>query len=387
LASPSAAEREQAGAALAAIGARNFYQPVLALLADPDPSVQRTAVQAAAAMRSPELVPALVYRLARRETAQAAAEALAAYGAGTERLLAKVLANPAEDPEVRRNAPRALGSLASPEAASVLLQHLDDPDAALRRQVDLALTRLARLHPEVPIERERVRRACLVELERAYRALAAADALGLDPDPAHSSRPGDARATARHLLAWALRERVDQAAERACRLLSVLLPGADLDLVQANLRDASAGRRAIALEILDTVLDRRLKRRLVPLLDGRSREAKLREGAAFFAVPRLDGPSWLQALLGDESPWIAAAALGFAAAEGLPVPGSGLEALLGHPAPYVREAAFLATLRLAPEGERLAAARRLAEDPYPPLRGRAATFARAAEATVRKASA
>jgi ATP/ADP translocase len=375
LGSADPSQREQAARVLGAIGVPGFYQPVLVLLSDADARVRRAAVQAAAAMRSPELLPALVYRLARGETAQAAAEALAAHGPGIERLIAKVLANPREEPDIRRNAPRVLGRLATPEAVAILLVYLDDPDPALRRNVDLALARLARTHPELPVDLDRIRRACLIEMERAYRVLAAAEALGLDEAPfRRQGAPLPPRSDGRQapaLLAAALGERVDRAAERVSLLLGIVHPGAELDLVQMNLRDPSPARRANALEILDAVLDKRTKRRLVPLLDDRPREAKLREGAAFFSIPRLDGRAWLEALLGDESPWIATTALGFAVEVGLPVPRAGLGALLEHDAPFVREAALLAAQRLWPEAEREAAAARLCDDPFPPLRARA----------------
>jgi len=375
LGSADPSQREQAARVLGAIGVPGFYQPVLELLADPDARVRRAAVQAAAAMRSPELLPALVYRLARGDTAQAAAEAIAAHGPGVERLVAKVLANPREEMDIRRNAPRVLGRLGTPEATAILLVYLDDPDPVLRHNVDVALARLARTNPELPIDLGRIRRACLIEMERAYRVLAAAEALGLDEAPARRetapNRPPHVGRPASALLAGAIGERVDRAAERVCLLLGILYPGAELDLVQMNLRDPSPARRANALEILDAVLDKRTQRRLVPLLDDRPREARLREGARYFSIPRLAGRAWLEALLGDESPWIATTALGFAVEEGLPVPRPGLDALLDHDAPFVREAALLAAQRLWPEAERESAAGRLADDPYPPLRARA----------------
>jgi ATP:ADP antiporter, AAA family len=379
LGSPEPSQREQAGRVLASIGVKSFYQPVLQLLADPDPAVRRAAIQAAATMRSPELVPALVYRLARGEAAQAAAEALAAFGPGIEKLLGKVLGNPREELGMRRNVASVLGRIATPEAVAILLEHLEDPDPVLRRNVDRALARTVRSRPGLAIAANRVRRACLLELERGYRALAAAEALRLDADairpPTWSGVPPPEARRAGALLASALRERVDRASERVCLLLGVVHPGAELDLVQLNLRDPSPVHRANALEILDNVLDKPLKQRLLPLLDDRPREAKVREAAAFFAIPALEGRAWLGALLGDESPWIAATALAYVAQEGIPVPGSGLLALLEHPVPYVREGALLAAWRVLSEPERAAAVRKAEADPYAPLRERARALA------------
>jgi ATP/ADP translocase/HEAT repeat protein len=391
LGSPDPWQRRLATRVLGAIGAKGSYQPVLQLLSDPEPSVRRAAIQAAGIMRSPELLPALVHRLARGETAQAAAEALAAYGPGMERLMGNVLGNPGEDLEIRRNAPRVLGRLATAEALGPLLEHLDDPDPALRRAVDQALWRVARAHPEVPLPLARMRRACMMEVERAYRAVAAAEALRLDPGdfrpPAWNGVAAAGSLRAGALLASALRERVDRAGERVCLLLGIMHPGAELDQVQANLRDPSPARRANALEILDNVLDKPLKRCLVPLLDDRPREAKVREAAALFHLPPLEARDWIGALLGDESPWIAATALTYVAEEAIPVPGSRLLSLLEHPAPFVRESALLAAWRLLSEAERATAVQKLAADPFPPLRARARELAGRMGAAARQATA
>jgi len=388
LASPEPAQRLQAARVLAVINVRSFYQPVLDLLADPDLSVRRAAIDAAGVMRSPELVPALVYRLARRETARAAAEALAEHGPGIERLVAKVLSQPGEDPEIRRNAPRVLGRLATPEAVRLLTEFLDDPDPALRRNADMALARAVRARPELAVDEVRVRGACLQEMGRAYRALAAAQALRLPDDPfprrvipAPAGRLPRGREGAAALLGSALRERVDRGAERVCLLVGVVHPGAELDLVQANLRDASPGRRANALEILDNVLDKSVKRRLVPLLDDRPREARLREGVSYYSLPRLDATGWIAQLLGDANPWVTAAAAWHCGESGMAPLGPRLVELLGHRVAFVREAALMALERLLPGPGVADAARRLATDPFEPLRARAQALVEAGPRT------
>jgi len=179
---------------------------------------------------------------------------------------------------------------------------------------------------------------------------------------------------------------VDRGAERVCLLVGVVHPGAELDLVQANLRDPSPRRRANALEILDNVLDKAVKRRLVPLLDDRPREARLREGVGLYPLPRLDAAGWLAHLLGDDSPWMAAAAAWHCGESGTAPLEPRLVELLEHRVPFVREAAFIALERL-PAGPGLAAAaQRAAADPFEPLRARAQALVEA-QAAPRTASA
>jgi hypothetical protein len=360
------AEREQVARAVGLAGSAELVPLLVPLLDDPSALVRRAALRAAAALRAQGLVPSLVRALADRRTAEVAAEALGAYGPGIEGALRDVLADPQAPAEVRRCIPRALGRLATPAAAAALAEHLDEPDARLRRAVDRALAAIARANPDVPLDRERLRRACLVEIEKGYRALAAAEAMGLEPSPRRGlPPPGGATSAA---LAVALAERADRAGRRATGLVALLSPGSDLDPVLLALDDESPGHRAHALEILDHVLEPRLRRLLVPLLDGRSRAARLREVEGVLRLPRRGAAAWLPALAADEDDWVAASALHHAAAIRAGLTASGVLGLLAHPSPFVREAALVAAVRLLPEEAAREACRRAAGDAHPALR-------------------
>jgi len=311
-------------------------------------------------------MPALLRRLAPREPARAAAEALAAWGAGAEPGLAGLLGDRAQEPPLRCRASWALGRIGTPAAVHILLRHVDAEDDSIRNAVHGALARTALRHPETPIDRDRLARVLRVELELAWRALAAAEALGLpegDGPP-----PAGREAAARHLLAGALREKVARAVDRALLLCRVLRPDGDLDLARERLSDGSSDRRAAALELVDALLDGSLRRRLVPLLDDRPRAGRLRDAEALYATPRLAPEAWLAELLRDESPWLLAAAC-HAAGE-LRIAGAAprVRELLAHRAPYVREAALAAVARLLPAEEAAVAARALAADPFEPAR-------------------
>jgi ATP/ADP translocase/HEAT repeat protein len=372
LGSPVAAERVLAARVLGAIGVRSFYQPLLELLGDVDPAVRRAAIGAAGQLGSPELLPALVYRLARRDTARDAAAALAAFGPGVEPTLGRVLGNPLEEPAIRRAVPAVLARLATPEAAAILVRHVDAEDEALRHAVDHALVRIARQRPGVAVDAGRVTQALRAEVALAYRALAAAEALGLDDGAGRP--PTDGAGGARHLLAVALREQLGRAVDRSLLLARVLHPAAGLELASAALGDPL--RRAAAVEMIDAVLPKALKRRLVPLLDDRPRAARLREAEGLYELPRLGPDAWLGELLRDESPWLAAAAAHAAGALGVGAVAGRVRELLSHPVPWVREAALEALERLLPEAELAAAARELTADPFEPARARAARLAR-----------
>jgi HEAT repeat protein/ATP/ADP translocase len=369
LGSPHAEERAEAARVLARIGVKNFFQPVQALLADTDASVRRAALEAAGSVRSLELLPALLRLLGRRDTARAAAEALVAFGPGVEGRLARALADPREDPELRRRLARVLGRLGTDEAATLLVDHVDDDDEGLRGAVALALARAVRRRPGLAVDRPRVGQALQVELLLAWRATAAAEALGLSEG--RGPPPRGAAEGARHLLATALREKVDMAVDRALLLARVLRPDADLDLARARLADRSPARRAAAVEMLDSVLDQRLRRRLVPLVDQRPRSARLREAESLYRLPRLDADGWLGELLRDEGAWIPAVSAHAAGLLGFTGAAPRVRELLQHPSPFVREAALGALGRLLSRPQAAAAARELTADPFEPTRAQA----------------
>ncbi|MBI5066692.1 MAG: HEAT repeat domain-containing protein [Deltaproteobacteria bacterium] len=333
------------------------------LLHDADPSVRSAALASAGAARTDALLPALAAALGHAGSWRAAADALAARGAGTEAVLAPLLADARERPVLRRRAALVLGRLATPEAAALLARRVGDEDEAVRGAVAEALGRAIQLHPGLPLERDLVLRVIRVELVLAWRAVAAAEALGL---PEASGRARDARDGARHLLAAALTERVDRAVDRALRLVRLLQPAAELDLAREALADQR--RRAAGVELLDTLLDRRLRRLLLPLVEQGSRRARLREVAG---LAPLDSPDWLRELLRDEGAWMAAAAA-WAAGELRRVDAAPRVAeLLTHPVDWVREAALTALERLLPPAELARAARDLTADPFAPARERA----------------
>lgn len=344
--------REHAARVLGAIGVRNFYQPVLELMNDREPSVRREAVRAAGVLRSPEFVVPLIYRTRTTETGTEAVEALSAYGAGIAPTLAKVLANPDEEVSIRRSVVRVLGRMGTPEALEILLQHLEDPDAELRLRLYRALAAIVRSQRLSAARRRQVQAALDLELTRAYHTLACAERLSLSIAPGIKIPVRGAMAAA-SLLDSALTEKVGHAEERVFLLLSALYPDAGMEHIYLGIRDAAqayAGRRrANAVELLDNVLDRRQKRKLLPLVDDLPRPEKLRAVQGLLALRPLGERETLAELCRDESAWIRACALHYASEIRHPEAAESVLAASTDPDPVVRETALVTALLTRPE--------------------------------------
>ncbi len=381
---PDPAMREQAARVLGEIGVRNFYQPVLELMGDPVLAVRTCAIEAAGKLKAPELVTALIYRLAREETAGAAVEALASYGAGIENTLERVLDNPLEEPAIRRGVPRVLGRLGTARAIVTLSAHLDDPDEGLRKNLYRALGRALRKRPGLLIDRKALLKALEYELSRGYHALVCAEALRLSGPPTRST-PRTGKAAGEALLHSALYEKVELCEERIFTLLAILFPDAEVELIYAGFKAAGAQdaalRRANALELLENLLDRPLRAKLFPLLEDLPREARLRAAAEHVTLPSLDAAARTRELLSDESPWVRACALYLCGER----PDPALEGLvaesLEHSAPMVREASVAALEKMLPLSQLGPRMEKRANDDSPMVRERARAILQAVAAS------
>lgn len=302
--------REYAGRVLGAIGVKNFYQPVLQLMSDPEVRVRREAINAAAVLKAQEFVIPLIYRTQDIETLREAVNALTAYGNSIVAVLAKVLSNEHELHSIRQAIARVLGRLASPEAVEIISQHLEERDEELRARLYRSLARAVRGRRLVLKDTAAVTTALERELRQAYATLHQAEVLGLGVGPsANTPRSGDAAAKA--LLASALTEKVAQIERRIFLLLAVIYPDADMELIHAGMQDSTgdgARRRANAVELLDNLLERGLKKKFLPLLEEAPRAERLKHVAEVYPQPVKTPRDVLAELVKDETAWVRACA-------------------------------------------------------------------------------
>jgi AAA family ATP:ADP antiporter len=370
---------------LGAIGVKNFYQPVLELMSDPEPSVRRQAIHSAGVLQSPEFVIPLIYKTPSKETGAEAIEALSSFGPSIAPTLGKVLTNALEEIDVRRSVARVLGRIGTPEAIEMLLPHLAEPDGELRSRIYRALARATRTRRLGSHDRRKVEAALELELARAFRSLSIMEALGLEavrtkpPFPTKSpfATPG-ASWTAKRLLGTALNETVSRCEERIFLLLAVLHPEAGMAHIHQSLREPvdslTQRRRANAVELLDNLLDRQLKRRLLPLVEDAPAKERLAAARELLRLPHPVAPEALADLCRDENPWIRACALLYAAESESAVAKEAVLTGVTDPDPVVRETALKCALKARPQ-EAAALAEKRREDESKAVRRMAESIA------------
>ncbi len=343
--------RQHAARVLGAVGVRNFYQPVLELMNDMEPSVRREAIASAGVLCSSEFVVPLIYKTRSAETGREAVEALSQFGPSIIPTLGKVLQNRLEAQPIRCAVARVLGRLGTAQAASLICRQLDEADEELRSVLYRALAKAVRTQ-KVPVDRDAVKAALDREFNRAFHALHAGGVLGLGNGPGpHTPRRG--RKSAAALLASALTDKVAATERRIFTLLAVLYPYAEMERIHAGIRDAAAEdaprRRATAVELLDNLLDRDLKRKLLPLADDVPRSEKLAAVAELLPPFSREQGALLADLLGDESAWVRACAVYYATEVGEPAVADRVSAAVGDASPVVREIALVCSHRARPD--------------------------------------
>lgn len=331
LASPDPVLRGQAAWVLGEIKVRNFFRPVLELMKDPQPKVQIAAIVAAGQMASTELIPLLIYKLARRETARAAAQALARYGASVVPILAKVLANNDEERSIRRQIPRILASIGDKPSLEVLIDNLASDDEDLRWRIAREAARLKDRLPDAIISPVRVKPQVQAEIREYYQTLAAlADIGGIDYPLGVD------------LLVDTMHERLARSQDRLFRLLAILYPLRTIDVVHRNLESPVKVVRANAIELLDNLLEKDLSRLIMPILDEAPMLQKIEFGQNACQVKRRSREDWLGVFLASQDTWLRVCALYDVGETGLDIFTLQVEEALTDPDPLVRETAVRA---------------------------------------------
>jgi HEAT repeat protein len=256
------AQRVSAAAVLGETALAAFHRPLLTLLADPEPSVRRAALQASGEVRHAALWPTVCEQLARPDLRLAAVRALLRGGPEALPAVAAAADREAGGAAERLLLVRLAWRLGGRAAVPVLLRWAEGRDLRVSVESLDALVRLG--YAPSAVERRALQDRVDRELLRATDLVATAADLG-DPDG---------------LLGRALRLEWRWRAEAILARLDLLEPSAALRDVRQQLREAR-GERGLAMEALEVLLPRDLGRALVTLLDELPERERLERLAAW----------------------------------------------------------------------------------------------------------
>lgn len=318
------------------IAVRNFYQPVLKLMHDDSIRVQNAAIDAAGVMQSPELIPAVIYKLGHRETARAASAALVVFGDEVVQTLGKVLSHAPEDAFIRRQIPRILERIGSKDCLNILCQSLETEDPESRLEVIRSVARLCeRLDHRVP--EEQIERLIDEEIERYYQLIAVRSDFESLP-----------QSDSLELMSDAIDERLNRARDRFFLLLGVIYPLKSIELIYSNLKSNNMTIRSNAIEVLDNLLNKDLKRRLLPIVENTSQENMLSNAEEFYQLERSKPEVWMEKFLNSSEVWLVVVTLTVVGEMKQTLHLPLIREHLRHRNPIVRETALQTLYRLLP---------------------------------------
>jgi AAA family ATP:ADP antiporter len=313
-----------------------FEEALRRLVEDEDEEVARTAIRAVARHGAAPFAISLVAQLGRPPLVEEASTALVAAGDATLGPASLALADPRCDRAVRRAIPGVLERIGTPEAASVLAEHLLEGDATLRLRTLVALVHIRDQHKDIALDPGGLEAALGAEVLGHYRSYQILS---------HVSSPDPGQETVERGLRAAMKEEL----ERIFRLLDLLHPRRDFRSAWAALRSGNAFIHGQALDLLDSALRPEMKRLLVPLVDPEvPEEQRVRLAHRLVGAPLETPEQAVAALAGTGDPWLRSCAAYAIGAQGLRSLEPQLEAWSDDPDPLLRETVRQARSKLAP---------------------------------------
>ncbi len=286
--------RRQVPQIIGKLQVKSFYNPLLDLFDDSDVEVRSAAIVAAGEMGAPQLLRPLVNKLSERACAPAAVKALWAYGPAAAGEVVQLLADEGSDAMTRLVAVQVLERLDGRPIVQALLKQIDAPDNELRMATYRALTKIKARDEHFALPAEALERALIRELKTYYRFYVI-----------HADLES---ALAGSLLGHALDTRMADGLDRILHLLELRQSGQMLTLVGQALASDQQQKRAIAIELIDTVLDRPMKELFIPLLEAPA-STVLAIASERFSILSQPPEKWMAELVSADDPWLQSCAL------------------------------------------------------------------------------
>jgi len=272
-----------------------------ALLNDGDRVVVAAAFQTTAALKNRTYLPTILRRLGDVNLRGAAVEALAEYGPRIIGTLSDLMDDDSVSMAVRRQIPRVLRLIPNQRSVTALLDFIASPNLALRGAALRALNRLRESAPDLDYGSIPVSERVLDEAKYYFQmnaALIAFREYGKPQTPAG-------------LLVNTLHHRLEESLDRLFRLLGLKYPPLQIYAAFLAIHRGSHDDTAAALEFLDTVLEKDLKRIVMPLLEDTA-NAQTR-GHDLFNIDVPDIETAIRELINTGDEWLASCAIATAA--------------------------------------------------------------------------
>lgn len=248
-----------------------LYPYLHSFLADEKMDVVQAAVIGIGQIQEKEFVPTLIAHLRKKNIRKYARESLAEFGEDIIDILAEHLENDRKDKKERQAIPKVFSLIGSQNSVNHLINNLSQKDLHLRYEIIKALNKLRVKFQGLKFDKESIKSKILDEIELYNRTLTLWIRQNMElisSEAADSSNTGlDQGQKARKLLIIALDEKLDNNLERIFRLLGLHYPPKDMYDAYLGIKSNNPHIRANSIEFLDNILESKLKRILIPIVE------------------------------------------------------------------------------------------------------------------------
>ena len=316
------------------------------LLLDQSPKVVEAAMENAGKTRDPMFIPILIRHLNTNLVRKFARQALTEYSDDAINIFEEYLQNPNLESRIRLGIPKILAMIGTQNSVNLLLNSLDQYNEMLRFEIIKALSNLKEEFPFLKFDSKNIDKRITLETEKYFKTLAILYSKGsLIADEVTKTQKQSSTQKANQLLLRALEEKLDNNLERIFKLLGIRYSTKDMANVYLAIVSKKPNLRANAIEFLDNILDPRLKRFIIPIVEQSSTVRK--NFADKYSEIRINSRTEvIKVILEDDDNWLKACTIHFMAINEIKEPVWMLKKFSTESDSLVRETAEFALNRL-----------------------------------------
>lgn len=258
-------------AILEAIGnsrVQTFYPIINTYLQSKNSIILNTAISSASRTLDHEFIPIIISNLSNKETRKHAMDGLFFYGTPIIDILYLGIKNETIDTENMPYAISVIEKFASQKAISKLIKLTENTEHLLKVEAIEALKRLKWKHPDLIIKDRFIVDNILDECHLYQNTLAAMHSQIIIQYKKKTQNTEPTNETiARKALINLLEQRLDRQLQRMFRFLGIKYPPNDVDPILNTILNGKEEQRIHAIEFLDNLLDKQLKKELIPVAE------------------------------------------------------------------------------------------------------------------------
>jgi len=315
------------------------------LLLDNSTAVIESAIINAGFTRDPMFIPVLIRHLNTNIVRKSARQALAEYSDDIIDVFEEYLANSNVEQRIRLGIPKVLALIGTQNSVDLLVKNLDQNNLMLRLEIIKALSNLREEFSFLKFNIKLIEKRVIKESEKYFKTMAIYYTQeSLFKDLEESQKNGNTK-KAKNLLEKTIEEKLENSLETIFRLLGLLYYQKDINNTYAAILSGKSDLHANAIEFLDNVLEPRLKRMIIPIVE---RSSAVRKDIInrYTDIKEESKSEVIRVIFEDDDNWLKACTMYFMAESGIKESEWMLKKFTTETDPIIRETAELTLERL-----------------------------------------